>query len=160
MGQEEKEMSFAVITTPIGNLKIASDGEFITTVLFTEEDELGSDNSLINSCIEQVKNYFKGELKEFNLPLYPHGTPFQQQVWDKLSKVPFGVTKSYGDLAVELGDMKKVRAVGTANGANPIAIIIPCHRIIAGNGDLTGYAGGLWRKKWLLEHESSQTSLF
>lgn len=153
-------MNFAVINTLLGHLKIESDGEFITSVLFTEEEDVPTDDSLIQQCVSQLHLYFKGELTAFDLPLYPHGTPFQQQVWEKLSKVPFGITKSYGDLALELGDMKKVRAVGTANGANPIAIIIPCHRIIASNGDLTGYAGGLWRKKWLLEHESSQTSLF
>lgn len=154
-------MNYAIINTPLGNLKIEADDEFITSVLFIEEgEEVGSDNELINKCANQLNEYFNGSRKEFDLPLYPNGTPFQQQVWEKLNKVIFGATKSYGDLAIELGDMKKVRAVGTANGANPIAIIIPCHRIIAGNGDLTGYAGGLWRKKWLLEHESNQQTLF
>lgn len=154
-------MNYAIINTPLGNLKIEADDEFITSVLFIEGgEEVGSDNELINKCASQLNEYFNGSRKEFDLPLYPNGTPFQQQVWEKLNKVIFGATKSYGDLAIELGDMKKVRAVGTANGANPIAIIIPCHRIIAGNGDLTGYAGGLWRKKWLLEHESNQQTLF
>lgn len=115
---------------------------------------------LIAECIAQLEAYFAGQLKQFNLPLAPQGTPFQQRVWQLLQLVPYGRTDSYGNLAKQLGDVKTTRAVGTANGSNPIAIIIPCHRIIGANGSLTGYAGGLDRKQFLLALESNQPQLF
>ncbi len=98
--------------------------------------------------------YFNGELRQFELPLHQPGTPFQQDVWNLLATIPYGKTISYMDLAKKTGDTKATRAVANANGKNNIAIIIPCHRVIGSNKELTGYAGGLWRKKWLLEHEA------
>jgi methylated-DNA-[protein]-cysteine S-methyltransferase len=110
---------------------------------------------LIAQCIAQLEAYFAGQLKQFNLPLAPQGTPFQQRVLQLLQQVPYGHTDTYGNLAKQLGDVKTARAVGTANGSNPIAIIIPCHRVIGANGSLTGYAGGLERKTSLLRLENA-----
>lgn len=107
---------------------------------------------LIN-CVEQLIQYFNGQRRVFELPLNQTGTPFQQEVWNLLVTIPFGKTISYLDLARKTGDSKATRAVANANGRNNIAIIVPCHRVIGSNKDLVGYAGGLWRKKWLLEHE-------
>ncbi len=104
----------------------------------------------------QVAQYFSGEREEFELTLAPDGTIFQQKVWSELLKIPFGKTRTYKEQSISVGDVKAIRAVATANGANPIAIIIPCHRIIGSDGSLTGYAGGLWRKKWLLEFEANK----
>ena len=103
---------------------------------------------------EQLDAYFAGELETFDLDLDPHGTPFQQRVWDELTRIPYGETISYSELAHRLGDPKLVRAVGLANGRNPISIVIPCHRVIGADGSLVGYGGGLERKRWLLEHEA------
>ncbi len=115
---------------------------------------------LINKAAEQLKAYFLGELKEFDLPLEMVGTDFQLKVWKELLKVPYGVTRSYKEQAIAVGDVKAIRAVATANGENRISIIIPCHRIIGANGSLTGYGGGIWRKQKLLELETNQTMLF
>jgi methylated-DNA-[protein]-cysteine S-methyltransferase len=101
----------------------------------------------------QLDEYFEGKRKKFDLLLEPMGTDFQKKVWKHLVKVPFGKTASYLDVAMALGEMKATRAVGSANGRNPIVIIIPCHRVIGSNGSLTGYGGGMWRKEWLLKHE-------
>jgi methylated-DNA-[protein]-cysteine S-methyltransferase len=103
---------------------------------------------------EQLDAYFAGELEEFDLPLAPRGTSFQRRVWDELTRIPFGETISYSELAHRLGDPRLVRAVGVANGRNPIAIVIPCHRVIGADGSLVGYGGGLERKRWLLDHEA------
>ena len=103
---------------------------------------------------EQLDAYFAGELESFELDLDPHGTPFQQRVWAELARIPYGETISYSELAHRLGDPKLVRAVGLANGRNPISIVIPCHRVIGADGSLVGYGGGLERKRWLLEHEA------
>ncbi len=108
---------------------------------------------LIN-CVEQLIQYFNGQRRVFELPLHQAGTPFQQQVWGELQQIPFGKTISYLDLAKRIGDTKATRAVASANGKNNIAIIVPCHRVIGANKELVGYAGGLWRKKWLLELEA------
>lgn len=107
---------------------------------------------LIN-CVEQLIQYFNGQRRVFELPLNQEGTAFQKDVWSILSQIPFGKTISYLDLARKTGDPKATRAVANANGRNNIAIIVPCHRVIGSNRELTGYAGGLWRKKWLLDHE-------
>jgi methylated-DNA-[protein]-cysteine S-methyltransferase len=103
---------------------------------------------------EQLDAYFAGELGAFDLDVDPQGTPFQRRVWDELRRIPFGETISYSELARRLGDPKLVRAVGVANGRNPISIVIPCHRVIGADGSLVGYGGGLERKRWLLEHEA------
>ena len=106
-----------------------------------------------------MNNYFSGNFFDFNLPLNPVGTTFQKKVWNELLKIPFGETITYQELAINLGDQKLVRAVGTANGRNPIAIVIPCHRVIGAGNKLTGYAGGLERKLWLLNHEMKYSPL-
>jgi methylated-DNA-[protein]-cysteine S-methyltransferase len=106
-----------------------------------------------------MDEYFNGNRKTFDLPLDLQGTDFQKKVWLELQKIPFGKTISYKELSLRLGDIKAIRAVAAANGANPVSIIVPCHRVIGSNGSLTGYAGGLWRKQWLLDHESSALRL-
>lgn len=104
-------------------------------------------------CIEQLIQYFNGQRRQFELPINQQGTPFQQEVWGELMQIPFGKTISYLELARRTGDTKATRAVASANGRNNVAIIVPCHRVIGSNRELIGYGGGLWRKKWLLEHE-------
>jgi methylated-DNA-[protein]-cysteine S-methyltransferase len=173
-----KESDFTcLLATPTGKLLLQSDGTSITAVNFIENEYFLADSSInldgteyIPPCLESCKNqlleYFSGSRQQFDLPLAPSGTPFQQKVWEQLRLIPYGNTISYLDLAKRLGDPKVIRAAASANGKNPIAIIIPCHRVIGSNGDLTGYAGGLGNKKWLLELEQkvsgkiSQLSLF
>ena len=116
----------------------------------------------MEDAIIQLQEYFEGKRKQFTIRLNPQGTNFQKKVWQKLLEIPFGTTISYQQLSNQLGDSKAIRAVANANSKNPLWIIIPCHRVIGSDGSLTGYAGGLWRKKWLLEHEnpSLQQRLF
>lgn len=114
------------------------------------------DAEVMKWTLRELDEYFKGNLTVFTVPLAAKGTPFQHRVWSELVQIPFGVTTSYGAIAKKLGDPLLSRAVGTANGSNPIAIIVPCHRVVGSNGHLTGYAGGIERKKWLLDHESPQ----
>ncbi|PRX48163.1 methylated-DNA-[protein]-cysteine S-methyltransferase [Salegentibacter salegens] len=116
----------------------------------------------LQSAVQQLDDYFKGNLENFNLKLNPKGTDFQQKVWKALSEIPFGKTCSYLELSRKLGDEKAIRAVASANGKNPLWVVIPCHRVIGSDGSLTGYAGGLYRKQWLLNHENntSQLSMF
>ncbi|MCF8257939.1 MAG: methylated-DNA--[protein]-cysteine S-methyltransferase [Flavobacteriales bacterium] len=151
------------LLSPLGPVCITSNGTAITSVLFIDDDAVvteASTDPLVAECARQLEAYFSGSLTQFDLPLAPVGTAFQQRVWEMLQQVSFGRTAAYGELALRLGNAKLTRAVGTANGSNPIAIIIPCHRIIGADGSLTGYAGGLWRKQWLLRHESGQKELF
>lgn len=151
----------SVITTyyhsPVGILKISGADQYISEVSFhdTSQKAEGGKNisPMLINCIEQLIQYFNGERRHFELPLNQPGTPFQQEVWNHLLTIPFAKTISYLDLAKMTGDTKATRAVANANGKNNIAIIVPCHRVIGSNRELTGYAGGLWRKKWLLEHE-------
>ncbi len=119
----------------------------------------GGTNDLLNRVEAQLKEYFAGTRTTFELPLEPHGTDFQLSVWELLRKIPYGVTTSYGELARRLGDPKATRAVGAANGANPIPIIVPCHRVVGSKGELTGFGGGIERKRWLLEHEGALMAL-
>ena len=116
----------------------------------------------MEDCVFQLQEYFDGKRKAFDIKLNPEGTDFQKKVWNRLLEILYGKTLSYLELSKQLGDVKAIRAVANANGKNPIWIIIPCHRVIGSDGSLTGYAGGLSRKQWLLEHESpyKQTSLF
>jgi methylated-DNA-[protein]-cysteine S-methyltransferase len=104
--------------------------------------------------LEELIGYFNGELRHFSVPILQEGTPFQQQVWEELAQIPFGKTISYLELAKRMGDPKSIRAVAAANGKNKLAIVVPCHRVIGSKNDLVGYAGGLWRKKWLLDLEN------
>lgn len=113
----------------------------------------------IRRPLQQLQAFFGGELRDFDLPLKPHGTPFQQHVWKELCMIPYGQTISYGELARRVGNPAASRAVGLANGSNPIAVIIPCHRVIGSNGKLTGYGGGLENKRWLLDFERNQLAL-
>jgi methylated-DNA-[protein]-cysteine S-methyltransferase len=144
------------LQSPIGLLEITSDGDSITSILFREKEHLGQEantNHVILFCIDQLNEYFDGNRQIFELPTNPSGTEFQNKVWERVCKIPFGETTSYGNIATALGDPKLNRAVGSANGANPIPIIIPCHRVIGNDGSLTGYGGGLNKKRWLLNHE-------
>lgn len=145
--------------SPVGLLKISGTDNYISEVSFhdtTQKTEGKKKNfpPLILQCIEQLIQYFHGELRQFQLPVNQTGTPFQQDVWSELIQIPYGKTISYLELAKRTGDTKATRAVANANGKNNVAIIIPCHRVIGSNKDLVGYAGGLWRKKWLLELEA------
>jgi methylated-DNA-[protein]-cysteine S-methyltransferase len=116
----------------------------------------------LQDCVKQLEDYFMGKRNSFNLKLNPKGTLFQKKVWEELLNIPFNKTRTYLEQSKALGDVKAIRAVASANGKNPIWIIIPCHRVIGSDGSLTGYAGGIWRKKWLLAHENpvKQQSLF
>ena len=142
------------IASQLGSLILKSDGLSITGISF-EEKSIKEQNTceVLERCKQQLERYFSGVTKVFDLPLHPEGTEFQRRVWNELLKIPYGETITYMELAVRLGDAKAIRAVGTANGRNPIAVIIPCHRVIGAGNKLTGYAGGIWRKKLLLELE-------
>jgi len=145
--------------SPVGLLKIRGTNDYITEVIFHDTTQKPTGHkqqlpSLLILCVEQLIQYFNGERRQFELPLNQQGTLFQQEVWNELQTIPYGKTISYLDLARRIGDTKATRAVANANGKNNIAIIVPCHRVIGANRDLVGYAGGLWRKKWLLEHEA------
>ena len=144
--------------SPIGLLRITGTEHFISEVSFLDTVQKHATHQrqlppLLIHCLEQLIQYFNGQRRQFDLPLNQPGTAFQQEVWNLLTQIPFGKTISYLELARRTGDTKATRAVANANGKNHIAIIVPCHRVIGANQDLVGYAGGLWRKKWLLEHE-------
>ena len=148
-------MEFAYLNTPIGNLKVGGDSKGLSEISFTDEKDYPTTiPPSLESAIKQLKEYFDGRRTHFDLVLNPKGTDFQKSVWNVLSEIPYGKTKSYQEIANRLGDRKVIRAAARANGKNPIAVIIPCHRVIGSDGSLTGYAGGLHRKKWLLAHES------
>ncbi|GAA4753828.1 methylated-DNA--[protein]-cysteine S-methyltransferase [Flavisolibacter ginsenosidimutans] len=146
----------AYYPSPLGGLKLICSDEHLQALLFVnEETTLQSDeHPLLDLCAKQLDGYFSGQRRTFDLPLLQSGTGFQQKVWQLLLQIPFGKTVSYNDLSKQYGDVKAIRAVASANGKNNLAIIVPCHRVIGSNQSLTGYAGGLWRKKWLLEHEA------
>lgn len=146
--------------SPIGTLKICGSDSGISSVLFVDP-EMSRPSKTVSPILmeaqEQLMAYFRKERKDFNLKLNPSGSEFQQRVWNQLLEIPHGRTMTYQQIAILLGDPKVIRAAAAANGKNPIAIIIPCHRVIGSDGSLTGYAGGLSRKQWLLEHESIVT---
>ena len=147
----------AFFSSEIGNIRITANETAVETLYFVEEAAAPSPEMppVLQECLRQIEAYFRGELKDFSLKLQPQGTAFQQSVWQQLLEVPYGSTATYLDIARRLGDRNAVRAVGSANGRNPISLIIPCHRIIGANGRLIGYGGGLWRKEWLLRHEGA-----
>ncbi len=151
----------AYLETPIGTLEITGSHGVIFTVSFLEEIQHSNTKipASLKECVNQLAEYFSGKRKKFEIPLQPNSTSFQRHVWDELLRIPYGKTISYSALAHRLGDEKKIRAAASANGKNPIGIIIPCHRVIGSNAELVGYAGGLWRKQWLLDHENGQQSL-
>lgn len=156
-------MQTVFINTPLGTAKIKGDEKGISLISINEEGEISKKIPLeLKEAVNQLKEYFEGKRKQFNFELNPKGTDFQQKVWKALLKIPYGKTTSYLELSKTLGDVKAIRAVASANGKNPLWIVIPCHRVIGSDGSLTGYAGGLWRKKWLIDHENpiKQQSLF
>lgn len=148
---------------PLGVVKIVGDANGISEINILDEGEVSDSipNDLEQAVI-QLQEYFEGKRTHFDLKLNPKGTDFQQSVWQELLNIPYGETLSYMELSKKIGDVKAIRAVAAANGKNPLWIVIPCHRVIGTDGSLTGYAGGLWRKKWLLELENptNQQSLF
>ena len=150
--------------TPIGTAKIVGDKNGIQAVSVLDDAIKSSTETpaCLQDCVLQLEEYFAGERTSFNLKLNPIGTDFQQKVWRSLVKIPFAKTSTYLEQSKILKNVKAIRAVAAANGKNPIWIIIPCHRVIGSDGSLTGYAGGIWRKKWLLAHENpvKQQSLF
>ncbi|WP_192822288.1 methylated-DNA--[protein]-cysteine S-methyltransferase [Rufibacter sp. LB8] len=156
------------LDSPLGTVQLTGTQEFLFSCSFTEmepETETDPAPQALLQAATQLNEYFAGIRLTFDLPLQPQGTAFQQQVWHALQEIPAGRTDHYLNLAKRMGNAKAVRAVGVANGANPWLLVVPCHRIIGASGDLVGYAGGLWRKKWLLDHEAKlagvyQTSLF
>ena len=154
----------AYYKTPIGVAKIIGNENGVNAITVIDEVVEISDEIpvCLQDCVQQLDEYFKGIRTSFDFKLNPLGTDFQQKVWKELLKVPFGKTATYLEQSKKMGNVKAIRAVASANGKNPLWIVIPCHRIIGSVGSLTGYAGGIWRKKWLLEHEnpSAQQSLF
>lgn len=151
--------------SPVGLLKININDGVINEIIFSDsEGEINADvnkddpdkknKPVFNKCQLQFDEYFSGKRISFDLPLKQLGTSFQEKVWNELVKIPFGKTISYLQLSQRIGNVKSIRAVGTANGRNKLSIVVPCHRVIGSDGSLTGYAGGLWRKQWLLEHEN------
>lgn len=147
---------------PLGTIEIkVSDKGIVSINILDEnkEESIPDGNILIKDTIQQLKEYFNKQRKVFDLPIDFKGTDFQVAVWQSVYKIPFGKTRTYLDIATEIGTQKMVRAVGAANGKNPLWIVVPCHRVIGADGSLVGYAGGLWRKKWLLEHENANLQL-
>lgn len=144
------------LDSPLGPVLITADEVAIHAVSIRDSRQTieDSETPLIRQCKQQLQEYFDGKRKVFDLPLAPEGTPFQQKVWQQLTTIPYGQTITYMQLAKALGDPKCIRAAGTANGKNKLWIIVPCHRVVGTDGKLVGYAGGLHRKKWLLDHES------
>ncbi len=157
-------MESCIIKSPLGYTKILGDEDGISSVTVLNSDEKETDiiPLELEDCVFQLKEYFEGTRKTFDLKLNPEGTTFQKNVWEVLLTIPYGKTLSYLELSKRIGDVKAIRAVANANSKNPIWILIPCHRVIGSDGSLTGYAGGLHRKQWLLDHESpyKQQSLF
>lgn len=173
-----------LLNTPLGLAVIEGDENGIAKISISEESfsenllaevessspyssvkaqpELSKAPQELQEAVLQLQEYFDGLRTQFSFKIAPRGTEFQKRVWLQLQRIPYGETLSYLALAKELGDVKAIRAVASANGKNPLWIVVPCHRVIGTDGSLTGYAGGLWRKKWLLEHENppNQTSLF
>lgn len=157
-------METAYIHTPLGIAKLEGDEKGLISISILSGADTVSDviPEILEDAVYQLREYFDGKRKEFSLPLNLQGTDFQKRVWEALKDIPYGRTCSYLELSKKLGDVKAIRAVASANGKNPMWIIIPCHRVIGSDGSLVGYAGGLHRKKWLLDHESpvTQQSLF
>jgi len=144
-------------SSPLGTLQIVCSETALCAVHFLDEQqpaEVTESNALTHETVLQLDAYFNGSRKLFQIPMLQNGTPFQTKIWNLLQEIPYGRTVSYRDLSKKFGDVKAIRAVAAANGKNNIAILVPCHRVIGSNQSLTGYAGGLWRKQWLLAHEA------
>ena len=158
-------METVYINSPLGITRIIGDetGIAVISVFDVGTNEVSPEiPKVLKDAVSQLQEYFDGKRTDFDLKLNPQGTEFQQKVWTSLLEIPYGKTVSYMEQTKNLGDVKAIRAVASANGKNPLWIVVPCHRVIGTNGSLTGYAGEIWRKKWLLEHEnpSTQQSLF
>ena len=152
--------------SPVGRLTLVASDAGLRSILWSTEDSPrvpvgdnlnATEHPVLGAARQQLEEYFEGSRREFDIPLDPIGTEFQQQAWLALRQIPYGETVSYGQQAERLGDRNKARAVGAANGKNPISIVVPCHRVVGASGSLTGFAGGLDRKSWLLDHERRQT---
>ncbi len=161
--QNKQDTVSAFYRSPLGLLKISAADTYIREVSFIDnlegaghdtEEMKGPLSPILIQCIEQLIQYFQGQRRVFELPVHQEGTEFQQRVWNELAGIPFGKTISYLEQSRRLGDTSAIRAVASANGRNNIAIVVPCHRVIGSKRDLVGYGGGLWRKKWLLDHET------
>lgn len=141
----------------IGALEIMGTEEGISSIFFVDNEKVTEESPevphVLKECVQQLDEYFSGKRKEFTLKLLPEGTNFQRKAWKELQKIPYGETISYSRQAERMGDKKACRAVGGANGKNPISIVIPCHRVVGKDGSLTGFGAGTWRKEWLLNHE-------
>ncbi len=153
-------LAHTYLKTPLGITCIEGDTRGVSKIYCIDDNLLPTDDTLLSDhpvmqCKTQLKAYFKGDLKVFSVKVNPEGTAFQKRVWKSLLEISYGQTISYLDQAKRLGDIKAIRAVASANGKNPLWIVLPCHRVIGSDGSLTGYAGGLWRKRWLLEHEGA-----
>ena len=156
-------METTYIQTPLGIAEIIGDENGVSSISVIDEGTISAVIPFeLQNAVQQLNEYFRGNRTDFDFKLNPKGTEFQKKVWKGLLQIPFGKTRTYLEQSKILGDVKAIRAVASANGKNPLWIVVPCHRIIGSDGSLTGYAGGLWRKKWLLEHENPtmQQSLF
>lgn len=156
-------METVYIKTPLGIAAITGDVHGVSEITVLEEGEVSTEiPDFLKEAVQQLQEYFDAKRRHFTCKLNPKGTDFQQKVWNALLDIPFGKTRTYLEQSKFLGDPKAIRAVASANGKNPLWIVVPCHRVIGSDGSLTGYAGGLWRKKWLLEHENpnKQQALF
>jgi methylated-DNA-[protein]-cysteine S-methyltransferase len=156
------ENYYTYYESPIGLIKIGGTEQYVTEISFIDNSQqiehgIPGVSDLLHQCTEELIEYFQGRRKTFDLPIHQEGTPFQEKVWNELLSIPYGKTISYLDLAKKMGDPKCIRAAATSNGKNKIAIIVPCHRVIGSDKSLTGYSGGLWRKKWLLQYEFKTT---
>ncbi len=158
----DAELFSAVMDTPVGAITIVASHRGVRAILWPDDDAARvrlpaaspePEHPVIEATITQLGEYFDGEREEFDLPLDPIGTDFQLSAWMALRTIPYGTTVSYGEQASRMGDRRKARAVGAANGRNPISIVVPCHRVVGANGALTGFAGGIGTKAWLLDHE-------
>ena len=156
-------METTYIKTPLGIARIEGDENGVSAISVLDEGAISiSIPEILQNAVNQLNEYFEGKRLNFDLKLNPKGTDFQKKVWKGLLQIPYGKTRTYLEQSKVLGDVKAIRAVASANGKNPLWIVVPCHRVIGSDDSLTGYAGGLWRKKWLLEHENPtmQQSLF
>jgi methylated-DNA-[protein]-cysteine S-methyltransferase len=158
IGDEEFSMTNFIenLATPLGAMEIEATDDAVISIHFVDTLKHEQPNFVTNQAKQQLTEYFAGEREEFALPLLPQGTEFQHTVWRALSTIEFGQTCSYSDIANQIQNPKAVRAVGSANGKNPLTIVVPCHRVIGSSGSLTGYASGIDRKQWLLNHEANK----
>lgn len=146
---------YDTLESPLGQILLAATERGLSAVAFTDDAPEQRANAIIDQAKHQLQAYFDDGLRDFTVPIDVQGTPFQRQVWRALARIPYGQTCAYRDVAEQIGNPKAVRAVGLANGKNPVAIIVPCHRVIGADGSLTGYASGVDRKAWLLNHEGA-----